>query len=113
MMTESMAQTGTPMIGAEMHDMISALYPICRIITGNGTRETLKFIQKRIALQIDEVPNGTKVFDWVVPKEWNIEKAYIRRTSGEKILDFADSNLHVVSYSIPFKGILSLAELKK
>jgi aminopeptidase-like protein len=99
--------------GEEMVDFISTLYPVCRSITGNGTRETLRLIGSRIPLEIHEVPSGTPVFDWTVPKEWNIRDAYIKNSRGEKIIDFARSNLHVVQYSVPFKGRLPLNDLKK
>lgn len=97
----------------ELSGLIAELYPICRSITGNGVRETLKILQKHIPLEICEVPSGTPVFDWEVPKEWNIRDAYIKDASGRKVVDFADSNLHVVNYSIPFKGKIKLDELKK
>ena len=96
-----------------MFQTISALFPICRSITGNGIRETLHFIRKHIPLEIHEVPTGTRVFDWTVPKEWNIRTAYIKNLQGEKIVDFARSNLHVLGYSVPFKGRISLEDLKK
>jgi aminopeptidase-like protein len=99
-------------IGTEIYQLISELYPICRSITGNGLRETLKIIQQHIPLSVHEVPTGTKVFDWTVPKEWNIKDAYIKNSQGEKIVDFANSNLHVVNYSIPVHQKLSLGELK-
>src|SRR5262249_48618865 len=83
-------------VGAEMHQIITALYPICRSLTGDGTRETLRFIRERIPLEIKEVASGTKVFDWTVPNEWNIREAYIKNPRGEKIVDFAESNLHVM-----------------
>ena len=97
----------------ELETLIQGLYPICRSITGNGVRRTLRILQDRIPMTIHEVPSGTKVFDWTVPKEWNIESAFIKNARGEKIIDFADSNLHVVSYSVPFSGKISFAELKK
>jgi aminopeptidase-like protein len=100
-------------IGAAMHRLISELYPICRSITGEGVRSTLRLIQRRIPLEIHEVPTGTKVFDWTVPKEWNINQAFIKNDRGEKIVDFARSNLHVVGYSVPFRGRISLNELKQ
>jgi aminopeptidase-like protein len=96
----------------EMDDLIKELYPICRSITGNGVRETLQIIRRRIPLSIHEVPSGTQVFDWTVPKEWNIRDAFIKNPQGVKVVDFAKSNLHVVSYSTPFQGKLSLQELK-
>ena len=97
----------------EMDDLIKELYPICRSITGNGVRQTLQIIQRRIPLSIHEVPSGTQVFDWTVPKEWNIRDAFIKNSQGEKVVDFAKSNLHVVSYSVPFQGKLSLKELRQ
>jgi aminopeptidase-like protein len=96
----------------EMADLIRELYPICRSITGNGTRRTLQIIQSKIPLEIHEVPSGTKVFDWTVPKEWNIRDAFIKNPQGEKVVEFAKSNLHVVGYSTPFRGKLPLQELK-
>jgi aminopeptidase-like protein len=99
-------------IGKEMYSFITDLYPICRSITGNGVRETLKMIQSQVPLEIHEVPTGTHVFDWTVPKEWNIRDAYIKNSRGEKIVDFQRSNLHVVNYSIPVRQTMSLAELK-
>ena len=97
----------------EMDGLIKELYPICRSITGNGARQTLQIIQRRIPLSIHEVPSGTQVFDWTVPKEWNIRDAFIKNPQGEKVVDFAKSNLHVVSYSTAFRGKLSLDELKQ
>jgi aminopeptidase-like protein len=100
-------------IGREMHKFISELYPIWRSITGNGVRQTLSLINERIPLEIKEVPTGTKVFDWVVPKEWNINDAYVKDTKGERIIDFKKSNLHIVGYSTPVRKKVSLSELKE
>ncbi len=99
-------------IGQAMYRLIVDLYPICRSITGNGFRETLSIIKQHIPLQVQEVPTGTQVFDWTVPKEWNIVDAYIKNSKGERIVDFRKSNLHVVNYSMPIKANMSLAELK-
>ena len=98
--------------GSEMHALISELYPICRSITGNGFRRTMEIIRKHIPIEICEVPTGTRVFDWVVPKEWNIRDAYVKNSKGEKVIDFQKSNLHVVNYSTPVNGGFSLSELK-
>ncbi len=100
-------------VGIEMYGLISRLYPICRSITGDGLRETLNIIREYIPLEMHEVPSGTKVFDWTVPKEWNIRDAYISNSKGERIVDFQKSNLHVVNYSSPIKKRISLAELKE
>lgn len=99
--------------GREMHRLIADLYPICRSITGNGVRETLKRLQGVIPLETREVPSGTKVFDWVVPKEWNIRDAWIKNARGEKLVDFQKSNLHVLSYSVPVRKTVTLSELKE
>ena len=100
-------------IGREMYTLIAEQYPICRSITGDGLRKTLEILCHHIPLKVYEVSTGTKVFDWVVPREWNIKDAYIKNSKGEKIVDFQESNLHVVNYSIPVKKIVPLKELKE
>jgi aminopeptidase-like protein len=96
----------------EMLQLIQRLYPICRSITGNGVRETLKILREYIPLTVHEVPSGTPVFDWTIPKEWNIRDAYIKNSNGEKVVDFQKCNLHVLNYSLPIKKKVSLDELK-
>lgn len=96
-----------------MHQLMAELFPLCRSITGNGVRETLKVIQTHVPLSIYEIPSGTKVFDWTVPKEWNIRDAYILDEQGNKVVDFKVNNLHVVGYSIPVDTWVSLAELQE
>jgi aminopeptidase-like protein len=97
----------------ELSRLIGELFPICRSITGNGVRQTLRILQQQIPLEIHEIPSGSQVFDWAVPKEWNINDAFIKNSRGRKIVDFARCNLHVVGYSVPFRGKLGLDELKK
>jgi aminopeptidase-like protein len=99
-------------VGSDMHALIAELFPICRSITGNGLRETLRLLQSRIPLETVEVPSGTRVLDWTVPKEWNIRDAWIANSSGERVVDFRKSNLHVVNYSMPVRERMSLAELR-
>ena len=99
-------------IGAEIFALAAKLFPICRSITGNGVRQTLRDIGAHVALDIHEVPTGTPVLDWTVPREWNIRDAWIRDSRGEKIVDFGKSNLHVMSYSVPVRRHMSLNELK-
>ena len=89
------------------------MFPICRSITGDGVRQTLKIISEHIPLEIHEVPTGTQVFDWTVPKEWNIRDAYVIDPKGKKIIDFQKSNLHILNYSIPINKTVSLEELKQ
>jgi aminopeptidase-like protein len=97
----------------EMFHLIRKLFPICRSITGDGVRQTLKVLQEYIPLTIHEVPSGTPVFDWTVPKEWNIKDAYIKNSTGKKVVDFQECNLHVLNYSAPVKRKVSLAELRQ
>jgi aminopeptidase-like protein len=100
-------------VGEEIFAFAARIFPICRSITGNGVRRTLREIGSHLALQVHEVPTGTDVFDWTIPREWNIRDAYIKNAAGEKMIDFAQSNLHVMSYSVPVRKRVSLAELKQ
>lgn len=95
-----------------IYGLAEELYPICRSITGHGVRKTLDIIGKHVPLEVFEVPSGTQVLDWTVPREWNIEDAYIRDANGEKVVDFSNHNLHVVSYSVPVNGRMTLDELR-
>jgi len=99
-------------LGREMHDLIRTLYPICRSITGNGVRTSLEIIGRAIPLKWTEVPSGTDVFDWRVPREWNIRDAYVKNLRGERVIDFRACNLHVLNYSTPVKRSMSIAELR-
>ena len=98
--------------GEELHGFVAALFPICRSITGNGLRQTLAMIKSRIPLETFEVASGTRVFDWVVPKEWNVLDAYIKDRTGRRVVDFQQSNLHLMNYSSPVHGTMPLRELK-
>jgi aminopeptidase-like protein len=97
--------------GERLRALMQELFPICRSITGDGVRETLDVVGRRIPLELHEVPSGTRVLDWTVPDEWNVRDAYIAR-DGHRLVDFRDSNLHLVSYSEPYRGTLSLGELR-
>jgi aminopeptidase-like protein len=99
--------------GTQMYQLVCELYPFCRSITGNGVRETLNKIKSVIPLEVKEVPSGTPVFDWKVPKEWRIEDAWVKNSKGDKIIDFKKSNLHVLNYSVPIRKKVTLNELKK
>ena len=105
-------------LGQEMYDLANKIFPLCRSITGAGVRETLRRLseyldQDGIKLEFHEVPTGTKVFDWTVPKEWVIREAYIEDRQGNRIIDMKDNNLHVMGYSTPIDKWVSLPELKE
>jgi aminopeptidase-like protein len=100
-------------VGERIYALAADLYPICRSITGEGVRATLGLMRRHIGLDVHEVPTGTKVLDWTIPKEWNIRAAHIKDARGNTIVDFANSNLHVMSYSVPVRRTIPLAELRK
>lgn len=100
-------------VGDEMHGWARDLFPICRSLSGAGVRETLEYLRRIVPeMQIHEVPSGTRAMDWIVPDEWNISGGYIENEAGERLVDFADSNLHVVGYSEPIDGVFSREELE-
>ena len=99
--------------GAELHRLVAALYPYCRSTTGNGVRATLRHLQELIPLALHEVPSGTRVLDWTVPREWNIKDAYVKDDQGRRVIDFQQSNLHVAGYSMPVSTVMPLAELRR
>ncbi len=98
--------------GQAAYELAAELYPLCRSITGQGVRDTLTLLERRIPLTRTEVPSGTPALDWEVPPEWTIRDAYIKDSSGQRIVDFRKSNLHVVNYSVPVHARLSLEELR-
>jgi aminopeptidase-like protein len=97
--------------GAEMLELMRTLYPICRSLTGDGVRETLRLVDEVLPLEITEVETGTPIFDWTVPREWNIADAWIADADGRRIVDFRESNLHVVGYSTPVRQRMRGADL--
>jgi len=99
--------------GEAIMRLIERLFPICRSITGDGVRQTLKILQEYAPLDIEEVPTGTKVLDWRVPREWNVRQAYIARLDGTRVVDFATHNLHVVQYSTPVDRTVGIDELRR
>lgn len=97
----------------QLEHYFDRLWPLDRSLTGNGNRKTLEILSEIVDLKITEVPSGTECFDWNVPPEWNVKEAWIKNEKGEKIVDFSVNNLHILGYSIPFKGTLSFDELKE
>lgn len=100
-------------VGRELHDLIARLYPICRSISGDGVRQSFELLRPFVDLEVTEVATGTAVFDWTVPREWNIREAWIADSSGRRVVDFADCNLHVLGYSTPVRTRMSLDELRE
>lgn len=101
------------MSSQEMYRYLERLFPICRSLTGKGVRETFAILQEIAPLNLTEVPSGTKVFDWIVPPEWNVRDAYVADSSGRHVIDFKRHNLHLMGYSMPFEGNVSIEELQK
>jgi aminopeptidase-like protein len=99
-------------LGGALFELVRELFPICRSITGNGVRDTLRILQRYAPIEVREVPSGTPVLDWVVPKEWNIRDAWIKDDGGRRVVDFQASNLHVVNYSVPVRARMSLDALR-
>ena len=98
--------------GKSAYSLAEKIFPICRSLTGDGVRETLSIIQEQIPdLKVHEIPTGAKCFDWTIPKEWNIRDAYIQNSSGQKVVDFRENNLHVMGYSVPVSQKMNLEEL--
>jgi aminopeptidase-like protein len=100
-------------VGLRMHQLMEELFPIARSLTGEGVRETLRRLDPVLPLEVTEVPSGTAVFDWTVPKEWNIRGGHIRNSKGETVVDFRDSTLHVVGYSVPVHRTVGLETLRR
>ena len=100
-------------VARPMYDLVRRLFPICRSITGQGVRDTLRIVGELIPLAVHEVESGTRVFDWTVPKEWNIRDAYIGNAQGDRVVDFRVNNLHVVSYSLPVHKTMPLNALQR
>ena len=99
-------------IGRDIHALASELFPLCRSLTGSGVRETLDILSRHVPIERQRVASGERLFDWTAPKEWTIRDAFVKDSSGQRVIDFAASNLHVVSYSTPIHRIMPLSELR-
>ena len=100
-------------VGADAYELMRRMFPLCRSLTGDGVRATLDLIEREVPITRTEVPSGTRVFDWIVPDEWNIRGAQVVGPDGDLVLDFNRSPLHVVSYSEPVRATLSLERLRE
>jgi len=100
--------------GTSMHALATQLCPINRSITGDGVRQTLLMLGKYLReLQVYEIPSGTTCFDWTVPREWRVRDAWIKDAAGNKVVDFAANNLHLIRYSTPAEVSLSLNKISE
>jgi aminopeptidase-like protein len=95
-----------------MSGLVRELYPLNRSITGEAVRDTLRRVARVVPLTIHEVPTGTKVLDWEIPREWNVRDAYVGNAAGDRVIDFRRSNLHLMGYSVPIRARMTLAELR-
>jgi aminopeptidase-like protein len=111
-MADSISTATKDDVEGAMYALVEQLYPICRSITGDGVRRTLEIVSSYLPLELHEVPTGTQVLDWTVPKEWNIRDAWIADASGRRVVDFRACNLHVVNYSVPVRERMSFEELR-
>ena len=109
----SVQQIAVGSIGGDIYALAAEIFPICRSITGEGVRRTIDVLSQHIPIERHELPTGTPVLDWTVPKEWNIADAYIKNARGERVVDFRRSNLHVVNYSAPIRQRMQIEELKR
>jgi aminopeptidase-like protein len=100
-------------VGTEAFQLMQRLFPLCRSLTGSGVRSTFDVLSEHVPLERTEIPSGTEIFDWRVPDEWNISDAYIATPDGERVVDFRQSSLHVVSYSEPVHERMSLEALRE
>ncbi len=99
--------------GREAFELMERLFPLCRSLTGNGVRGTFDILSEHIPITRTELASGTQVFDWAIPDEWNIHAAHVTAPDGRRVVDFADSSLHVVNYSEPVRATLPLDELRE
>ncbi|RMH17872.1 MAG: DUF4910 domain-containing protein [Acidobacteria bacterium] len=109
---QRLAELDPEAVGREIHQLAREAYPICRSITGDGVRQTLALLRRHLPLEVHEVASGTEVFDWRVPREWNVRDAWVKDASGKRVIDFRAHNLHLLNYSVPVRRRLSLEELR-
>src|SRR4051794_26783362 len=99
-------------LGHELHELVRELFPLNRSLTGDGNRASFEIVRRHAPFEVVEVPSGTPVLDWTVPREWNVRDAWLAAPDGSRIVDWADSNLHLLQYSVGVQASLSLEELR-
>jgi len=100
--------------GREIYKWAKQIFKFNRSLTGSGTFDTLDFIKKKLPnFKIKKIKSGTKIYDWTIPNEWNVKKAYVEDLKGNKLINFNDNNLHLVGYSVPINKIIKFKDLKK
>ena len=99
--------------GDQLHALVERMFPLRRSLTGDGVRQTLGVLAEELPLHTTEVPSGTAVLDWHVPREWRVRDAHVTSPDGRRVVDWADGPLHLVGHSAPFRGSLELAELRE
>jgi aminopeptidase-like protein len=97
--------------GQNMMDLARDLFPLHRTLVSKGYADSLDIIRRRLDLQVQEYPSGQAVWDWEIPQAWDVKQAYIEDSRGNRLVDFADNNLHLSAYSIPFDEEVSKDEL--
>ena len=112
-MTTAVEARAAEDVGRETYGLMERLFPLCRSLSGEGVRATFDLLEEEIPLERTEVPSGSRVFDWIVPDEWNLRDAYVAGPDGTRVLDLSNSTLHVVSYSEPVRTTLPLEELRE
>jgi aminopeptidase-like protein len=101
-------------IGRELHKWASELFPLNRSLTGEGTLHTLHYLKDLLPdLEIKSIESNSKVFDWTVPKEWNIRAGFIKNENGKILIDLKNNNLHVMSYSVSVNSRFTREQLAK
>ena len=102
------------MITEKLYNIGQKLFPVNRSITGHGTVKTLRVLKSIVPkLKIKKIKSGKKIFDWLVPPEWNVNDAFVEDKFGDKIIDIKNNNLHLVGYSSPAKLLMDKSNLLK
>lgn len=96
-----------------LKELYEELFPLCRSITGPAYEQSLEILKKYVPFTIESFPSGSKVNDWTVPEGWSLNRATLKDSQGNIILDTHQNPLHVLNFSEPFTGKVSFEELKE